>query len=173
MPHVVARVAAYKCAMASILHTGAAKNHNAKPSASIQLEMTFGSPVLFSGMASLVLNQKKMDALAMNHKHMLAKLQKRLINTPDCVLYFLGGTLPTIAILHLRIVSLLGMISRSNKSSILQQTGRGALRATPSNKKKWFINLRNICCMYNLMDHLLVLQDPPVNFLGRKCVNML
>ena len=168
MPHVVARIAAYKRAMASVLHTGAAQSHNAKPSASLQLEMTFGSPVLFSGVASLVLNQKEMDALAMSHKHMLAKLQKLPTNTPDCVIYFLGGTLPAIAILHLRMLSLLGMISRSDKSSILQQIGRGALLASPSNKKSWFINLRNICFKYNLMDPLLVLQDPPSKLSWKK-----
>ena len=129
---------------------------------------TYGSPVLFSGVASLVLNQKEMDALAMSHKHMLAKLQKLPTNTPDCVIYFLGGTLPAIAILHLRMLSLLGMISRSDKSSILQQIGRGALLASPSNKKSWFINLRNICFKYNLMDPLLVLQDPPSKLSWKK-----
>jgi len=52
------------------------------------------------------------------------------------------------------------MISRSSSSSPLQQIGRKALTSTPCNKKSWFVNARLICTQYNLLDPLLLLQEP-------------
>ena len=161
MPHVIDRIAAHKRALAAILGSGAARHHNARPSASIHLEKVYASPVLFSGMASLVLNEKEINTLARHHKESLRKLQKLPPNTPECVVYFLAGCLPATGILHLRMLGLLGMISRSKSSSILQQIGRGALLSIPCNKKSWFTKMRSICQIYNLKDPLLVLQDPP------------
>ena len=63
MPHVIDRIAAHKRALAAILGSGAARHHNARPSASIHLEKVYASPVLFSGMASLVLNEKEINTL--------------------------------------------------------------------------------------------------------------
>ena len=160
MPHIIDRISAHNRATASILHTGAALHHCANPSASIQLERLYGCPVLFSGVASLVLNKKEINVLSKHHKRTLCRLQKLPSNTPDCVLLFLAGSLPAAGILHLRILSLLGMIARSSSSSILQQIGRQALLSHPCNKKSWFIQARLLCTQYHLIDPLLLMQEP-------------
>ena len=64
MPHIIDRIAAHKRAIAAILHTGAARQHNAMPSSSLKIERLYGSPVLFSGIATLVLNKKELNALS-------------------------------------------------------------------------------------------------------------
>ena len=114
MPHILDRMGAYTRALASILHTGVAKQHSANPSAALQLDRIYGSGVLFSGTASLVLNNKETDALSRHYRYTLCRLQKSPLSSPECITFFLGGSLPATAILHLRILSLFGMISRSN-----------------------------------------------------------
>ena len=120
MPHIIDRISAHSRATASILHTGAAVHHSANPSASIQLEQLYDCPVLFSGVASLVLSKKEIKVLSKHHKRTLCRLKKLPSNTPDCVVHFLAGSLPAVGILHLWILSLLCMIARSSSSSILQ-----------------------------------------------------
>ena len=71
----------------------------------------------------------------------------------------MAGCLPAVAVVHLKMLSLLGMISRLEAGSILQEIGRNALLSATPNKKSWFIKIREICTQYCLPDPLLVLQD--------------
>ena len=117
MPHILDRVTAHRRAMASFLHAGAAQHHRANPSATIQLERLYGSPVLLSGIASLVLNSKELGTVLRHHRVTLCRLQKLAKTTPDCVVYFLSGSLPSTALMHLRQLGLLGMLARLGDSS--------------------------------------------------------
>ena len=119
MASIVDRIPAYNRAMGSILLTGAAPHHGASPSSSIKLERIYGSSVLFSGLASLVLNKKDISVVSKKHRFTLCRLQKLPQNTPECVVHSLAGSLPAVAILDLRILSLLGMIARLGPTSIL------------------------------------------------------
>ena len=159
MPHVLDRISAHKRAMGSIMHVGLARNHQAKPSIGLQLEKLYGSSVLFSGIASLVLNEKEMKILGSHYKLTLCRLQKLPLNTPECVVYFLLGSLPVVALVHLKMLGLLGMISRLGPTSILQQIGRNILLSSTPIKKSWFSKVRDISIQYELPDPLLVLQD--------------
>lgn len=161
MPHIVDRIGAHTRALASILHTGAARNHFANPSSCLQLEKIYGSGVLFSGTASLVLSEKEVSSLSRHYRHTICKLQKLPITAPSCVIFFLAGSLPAVAILHLRILSLFGMIARSDPSSVLQQIGRKELLSEHCNKYSWFQKVRTITQLYLLSDPLLLLQNPP------------
>ena len=49
-------------------------------------------------------------------KSNLLNLQKLLERTPACVVYFLSGTLPASAQLHMRQLSLFGMVTRLHDS---------------------------------------------------------
>ena len=135
MPHILDRISAHKRAIASVLHAGMARKHKAKPSSSLQLEKIYGSSVLFSGVGSLVLNEKELKALSNHFKLTVSRLQKLPLNTPECVIFFLSGNLPATAIVHLRMLSLLGMISRLGTASILQQIGRKTLLSSRPNKR--------------------------------------
>ena len=57
-------------------------------------------------------------------------------------------------------LSLLGMISRLEHTSILHQIGRKILLSTTTIKKSWFTTIRDISYQYSLPDPLLILQDP-------------
>ena len=72
----------------------------------------------------------------------------------------MAGSLPASALVHLKMLSLLGMIGRLGPSNILNRIGRHAL-LTAVNLHSWFIQVRRISAQYQLPDPLLVLQLPP------------
>ena len=65
----------------------------------ILLDKLYGASVLFSGIASLVLTEKELSIV--DKHYMLSRYQKLPLNAPDCVIYFLSGSLPARAILLL------------------------------------------------------------------------
>ena len=160
MPHVLDRLSAHRRALASVLLAGAARHHRAKPSVTLQLEKLYGIGVLFSGLASLVLSCKEIGIIHRHHRVTLCRLQKLAPTTPDCVVFFLAGSLPGTALLHLRMLGLLGMLARLGPDSTLQQIGRQVLLSN-GRGKSWFLVLRTICHQYGLPDPLLILQSPP------------
>ena len=159
MPHVLDRISAHRRALASVLPAGAARHHRAKPSVTLQLEKLYGGGVLFSGLASLVLSCKEIGMIHRHHRVTLCRLQKLAPTTPDCVVFFLAGSLPGTALLHLRMLGLLGMLARLGPDSVLQQVGRQVLLSN-GRGKSWFLLLRTICQQYGLPDPLQVLQSP-------------
>ena len=159
MPHILDRISAHRRALFSILPIGTARHHCANPSATLQLEKLYGGGVLFPGLGSLVLTSKEIGMVHRHHRVTLSRLQKLPTTTPDCVVFFLSGSLPGTALLHLRMLSLLGMIARLGPESILQQIGRQVLLSAGKGKS-WFLQTRTICQQYGLTDPLLVLQSP-------------
>ena len=112
MPHILDRLSSQRRAMAAVFFTGAGQHHRANPSATMQLEKLYGCPVILSGLASLVLNNSELGAVLRHHRITLCRLQKLSKTTPDSVVYFLAGSLPSTALIHLRQLGLLGMLAR-------------------------------------------------------------
>ena len=73
---------------------------------------------------------------------------------------FLAGSLPASALLHLKMLGLLGMIAHLGRTNILYQYGCQVLLSNFPGKS-WFSSLRSICKDYRLPDPLLILQSPP------------
>ena len=159
MPHILDRLAAHRRAMQGILHCGLAKAHRGNPTASLRLERSYGAPVLLSGVASLVLSNCELSVLHQQYKSCVRQLLRLPMTTPESFIMFCAGALPATAIVHLRTLSLLGMISRLGSEGILDRLGRHAL-LTACNKGSWFLAARRICQKYSLPDPLIVLQQP-------------
>ena len=87
-----------------------------------------------------------------HHKINLQRLQHLHQATPDCVVFFLGGSLPGTCILHLWILHLFGMIARLEDSHILHKHDRHILFNPENNNvsKSWFTELRYISQPYGL-----------------------
>ena len=96
----------------------------------------------------------------------MERLQRLHQATPECVVLFLAGSLPLTAILHLRMLGLLGMIARLGPENILHQHGRHVLLnlGTSLGGKSWFAEIRSVCQQYCLPDPLLTLQSPPTHY---------
>ena len=164
MPNILSRLSAHTKAIMSILPTGMAQGHRGNPAASLRLEKLYGTPVLLSGLAALVLGDNETAVVHHHHKLNLQRLQRLCQATPECVVMFLAGSIPASGILHLRIFGLLGMIARLGPKNILHQHGRHILLSATSNSKidnSWFLSVRSLCQQYHLQDPLLVLQSPP------------
>ena len=122
--------------------------------------------VLLSGLAALVLSDLEISALHHHNKVYLEQLQRLHQATPECVVMFLAGSLPVTGLLHLRMLTLLGMIARLGPDNILQQHGRHVLLNIDGKNVSnfWFASMRSICQQYSLPDPLLVLQSPPTTY---------
>ena len=158
MANILARQAAHLKAVHAVLPAGLARGHSGNPAAAIRVERLYGSPVLLS---ALVLSKTEIDTLDLHFKISLESFQRLYKSTPAEVVYFMAGSLPAKAILHLRQLAHLGMIARLGPSHILHQLGVQVLTAPSAHPSSWFLQLIDICQDYSLPDPLSLLSDPP------------
>ena len=106
MPHILNRIAAHKKDLGVICSAGMARGHRGNPEASLKVHQLHASPVLLSGMATLVLTKAEKNVLATHYKCTVQSLQRLHPKTPRSVVFFLAGCLPGEALLHCRLASL-------------------------------------------------------------------
>ena len=99
---ILDRFSAHRRSIASILQMGLARNQKGNPASSMQIHTLYGTPVLFSGLAPLHLSVHDIDLIEQHFKETLQSLQRLYQKTPRSVVYFLGGSLPGVAMLHFR-----------------------------------------------------------------------
>ena len=78
----------------------------------IKLLNIYGTPVLMSGLGSLVLNPREVNIIDPEYKKTLQNLLKLSASSPASLVYFIAGSLPGATFLPLRQLSLFAMISR-------------------------------------------------------------
>ena len=123
LAHISSRFAAHRKALAAVLPVGLARGHHGSPAAALRIHNLYATPVLLSGMGSIVLNKAETDMINTFIKQKTQNLQKLMDKTPASVVAFLGGTLPGYALLHLKQFSIFGMITRLQSTSILSKHG--------------------------------------------------
>ena len=96
-----------------------------------------------------------------HHKETLRCLLRLHQNTPRSVIYFLAGCLPGSALLHLRQLSIFGMITRL-PGSILHQHATSIFSFSTISKKSWFLQIRKWCLLYDLPHPQILLSAPPL-----------
>ena len=151
------------------LHVGIARGHRGNPKAGLHIHQLYGTPVLMSGLASLVLSPSETQIIEQHFKETLQRLQRLYPRTPRAVIYFLSGSLPGIAHLHLRKLTLFGMITRL-PGSVLHKRALNVLCSVPSRSKSWFHQIRDICLTYNLPHPLEFLSSPPTKLQFKKLI---
>jgi hypothetical protein len=115
---------------------------------------------LLSGLGALVLSKTEQNTLDHHYKVSLEQFQRLYKATPAPVVYFMAGSLPASALLHLRQFSILGMISRLGPTHILHQHGMQVLSLPSSFTKSWFLQCKEICQQYDLPEPHLLLTNP-------------
>ena len=128
-------------------------------------------PVLFSGLASLVLSKSEINIISGHYKVTLERLLKLHERTPRCVVFFLSGCLPGEAVLHMRQLSLFGMITRL-PGDPLHKHAIHVLGSIPQSGKSWFYQIRNICILYDLPHPITLLNCPPTKELYKRMVKL-
>ena len=159
LPHILNRFTSHKRSLAAVLPVGLARGHRGNIAASVRIHHLYALPVLFSGLPSLVLANGEIELMDSYLKSVLQNLQKLMDKTPACVVYFLGGSLPGTAILHLRQLNLFGMLARQ-EDKILQTHGKHVLISARSTASSWFQKIRDICLLYQLPHPLSLLDHP-------------
>ena len=81
------------------------------------------------------------------------------MQSPACVVAFLGDTLTGTALLHLRQLSIFGMITRM-PGSILHSHGVRVLTSARPSEVSWFQQIRDLCLQYQLPHPLTILNEP-------------
>ena len=160
LPNIMARLSSHTKSLMTVLPAGLAKGHLGNPAACLRVELLYGCPVLLSGLAALVLNKAEVGILQHHYKVSLERLQRLHKATPEAVVCFLGGSLPLPAILHLRQLSLLGMISRLGPDNILHRLACSKLSFEKPSSKSWFLQVKSICTQYSLPDPMSTLANP-------------
>ena len=136
-----------------------AMHHHANPAASLRAEHLYAVPVLLSGLAALVLSKYEMDLVSSYHKKTLTRLMKLHDRTPDSAVFFLAGSLPVSAHLHLRQLSLFSMICQL-EGNILKSVALSSLVEARPSSKSWFTEVRDISIQYDLPHPIKLLQSP-------------
>ena len=157
LPNILNRIISHKKALGALLSAGMAKNHRGNPAASLHVHKLYATPVLFSGLAALVLSRTEIRLLDSHYQNVLQNLQRLHNKTPRAVTLFMAGSLPGEAILHMRQLTLFAMICRL-PGDPLHAHARYVLSCLPQAAKSWFHQVRNICLLYSL-PHPLALLD--------------
>ena len=160
LPTILDRVISHRKALGGVLHAGMARGHRGNPAAGLRVHQLYGNPVLFSGLAPLVMNKKEMEIVEQHHKDSIRNIQRLLAFTPRTVICFLAGSLPGTAILHLRQLSIFGMICRLNEN-ILHKHATNIFNYSTMASKSWFSQIRDLCLLYNLPHPSILLSLPP------------
>ena len=100
-PTIMSRFTAHRKALEAVLHTGMALNHRGNPASSLRIEKLYATPVLLSGISALVLADKEIESIEIHYCQTLTRLLRLHDRTPRSVVYFLAGSLPGIALVHL------------------------------------------------------------------------
>ena len=136
-----------------------ARGHRGNPAVGVRVHCLYGVPVLLSGIAALVLTTADINLIEGHYKETLRNLMRLHSKTPRSVIYFLAGSLPGIALIHLRQMSLFGMITRL-PGSILHKI---AINTFSGNipRSSWFWQIRELCIKYTLPHPLELLNSAP------------
>ena len=156
---IFTRITAHKNALAAVLHAGMARGHRGNPAASLRIHQLYGVPVLLSGIATLVLSKQDQDLIDNHHKDVVSNLLRLFPRTPRAVILFLAGSLPGSALLHLRQLSIFGMICRLPQN-IINTHAQNIFSYATSSSKSWFKQISELCLKYDLPHPNKLLKDP-------------
>ena len=160
VPNILVRLKEHDRKLFSLLPAGLALGHHANPAACIKVEQQYALPVLLSGLSALVLKKSETNMISTCYKNTLQRLMKLHDRTSDCAVYFLAGSLPGKAFLHLRQLSLFLMICHLPNDPLHALARTTLIQGKPSGKS-WFQEIREICILYDLPHPLTLLHSPP------------
>ncbi|CAC5421449.1 unnamed protein product [Mytilus coruscus] len=131
------------------------------PETLISLFKTYILPVLTYGLEVRVSTGKHLDLVQQQqHKRWIKQFLSLNVNVADPAVYILSGLLPLEAEIDIKIITLFGNITRSERSSIEWQLAERQLQIKTYSSNSWFIELKKICAKYEILDLLQYLENP-------------
>ena len=87
LPNILQRLASFKNALGKAISCGLARGHRSNPAASVRILSIYGTPVLLSGLASIVLSEKETNIIDQQFKRTLQGLLKIPVNSSSSTVY--------------------------------------------------------------------------------------
>ena len=137
LSNIMNRIAEHKTGLSSLLSTGLARGRHGNPAASLKVHELYGSPKLFSGLASLVLSKPETSAIDHHYQKTIMNLQRLHERTPRSFVFLLAGCLPGEAILHQKQLTIFMMICYLPENP-LNAHARQVLMSGKTSSKSWF-----------------------------------
>ena len=148
---------ANRCAYA-LMGAGLHGSNGAGPKVCYQIVKTYVLPRLVYGLEVLLLTKKQMNELSTYYLQLLKHIQGLPKRTASCAVYLLIGAIPAEGIVHLRQLTLIGAIARSENKSLCELAIRQL--AIHSTRTSWFPRTQELLDMYDLPDMMELLDHP-------------
>ena len=145
----------------SLMGAGLHGENGLDPETSISLLNTYIFPVLLYGLEVIIPTGKALDILDKQYKRLLKQILSVPITVADPAIYILSGVLPVEALIHKRILSLFGNITRLPSESIEVRLAKRQLEIKTFKSNSWFIAVKKILIKYDLPLPEAVLDNPP------------
>ena len=128
----------------SLMGTGLHGENGLDMETSISLLQTYVLPVLFYGLEVVIPTGKSLNVLETQYKKLLKQILSIPTTTADPAVYILSGILPAEAMIHKRILSLYGNITRLSSDSVEYQLAKRQLEVKSFTSHSWFIAVKKI-----------------------------
>ena len=160
MPHIMNRISQHKSATNFVLSAGLARGHSGNPAASLRAHQLYGTPKLFSALATLVLSKSEISTIDSHYQRTIMNLQRLHDRTPRCFIFLLAGCLPGEAMLHKKQLTIFMQICHL-PSDPLYFHARNVLLCGKTSARSWFQQVSSLCLLYKLPHPLTLLDNPP------------
>ena len=149
-----------QCLMGAGLHG----ENGLDPETAVSLLQTYVFPVVYYGMEIITPTGKALSRLEVQQKKILkvsksAKIRNRYKqvlslsrNVADPAIYIISGAFPAEAMVHKRILSLFGNITRLTENAIEYNLAKRQLEIKTFKSHSWFIVVKKILIQYELPD---------------------
>ena len=149
-PHILNHITAHKKASSLIKFSSSSNTNVTSLWAHIRAEMCFCTPILLSGLSSLIINNTNMNYLETYFKGSLKKILRLPVDTPDPFVYLISGSLPLSAHIHLRQLSLVIKLNQLGPSHTSFIHATLTLTSKPIPKWSWWHHVSLMCIKYDI-----------------------
>lgn len=148
-PDVSERIQLARRTVYSLMGAGLHGENGSSPAASVKLINTYVLPRLIHGLEATVLPQKDLKAMSNYYKNLLRQVQGLPPRVATEAIYLLTGTLPLEAVLHERVLNLLGSVYRLKEGHRLRELGDRQMMNGPRSHS-WFVYARKVATSYGI-----------------------
>ena len=160
-----------KLTVHSLMGTGLHSENGLDPETAISLLQTYVYPVLYYGLEILIPTGKSLNVLEIQQKKLLKQILSLSTTMADPAVYMLSGTLRAEAMIHKRILSLYGNITRLPEKSVKYQLANRQLEVKTFKSHSWFSAVKKILIQYNLPSPESLLDNPLKKLAWKKLFN--
>ena len=148
-PNIPDRIQVARRTSYALMGTGVHGKNGLSPVVSLKIINTYVIPRLLYGLEATVLSKKQLEDLERFHKGLLRKIQGLPGNVASEATYYMLGTIPIEAQLHIRALSLFGAIcmAAQNNTTLQRLICR---QLSIDNKYSWFQLILKLSQKYNL-----------------------